>query len=198
MISSAPGMVLMIELGLRGGFMMLKRRRTNFIMLVLLIVMVYTIVINVDADAKAGPSVNTLAPNFSLKSNHDENISLKRVVAANEVTLVNFWATWCPPCRKEIPDLNRIYGEFRKRGVEILAVNLQEDPETVKTFVRENKMEFPILFDNEGKVGRNYQIYYIPTTFVLDNSGRIREIIQGGASYARLKGVISSLLKEEK
>jgi peroxiredoxin len=172
-----------------------KCRRAIFIMLALLF---YTMAINVDASSKVGPRVNAFAPGFYLKSTQDETVTLKRVIAANKVTLVNFWATWCPPCRKEIPDLNRIYREFNKLGVEILAVNLQEDSEAVKAFKRENKMEFPILLDSEGKVGGNYQVYYIPTTFVIDRSGRIREIIQGGTSYTRLKEVISSLLKEEK
>lgn len=144
----------------------------------------------------AGPVVGSNAPQFSLKNLAGNNVGLRQVVGENKVTLVNFWATWCPPCRKEIPELNKIYSNYRNKSVEILGVNLQEDAQTLASFVANNEMKFPVLLDIDGKIGEKYRVYYIPTTFVLDRKGKIREIIQGGASYERLKDAIERTLKE--
>lgn len=169
----------------------MKRRRS----IVFLAFIMMGLAIQVFAESPE-PVVGANAPQFSLKSLLGSNVNLRQTVSDNNVTLVNFWATWCPPCRKEIPELNKVYNEYRKKKVEILAVNLQEDSETLASFVKSNQMKFPILLDTDGSLGEKYRVYYIPTTFVLDRKGKIREIIQGGASYERLKGIIERILKE--
>jgi cytochrome c biogenesis protein CcmG/thiol:disulfide interchange protein DsbE len=150
----------------------------------------------IQAKASA-PIVNRPVPEFTLKSLQNDSVALKDVYRQHKVTLLNFWATWCPPCRDEIPDLNRIYNAYRSKSVEILGVNLQESPGVLRKFVKANNMRFPVLMDTDGKIVQLYQIYYIPTTFIIDSKGKIRQIVQGGTTYEVLSKAIDSFLQEE-
>lgn len=136
------------------------------------------------------PQVNAVAPNFSLIAVTGERIELKEVYKENNLTVVNFWATWCPPCRAEIPEFIEVYREYKDRGVEILAVNLGEDADSVRDFVRSYGMTFPVLLDPEGKTGEAYMIRAIPTTFFIDKRGVIRWIQTGTMSYKQLKSLV--------
>ena len=89
-----------------------------------------------------------------------------------KVVLLNFWATWCPPCRKEMPDLGTLYRQFKDRGLVILAVS-DEDAGKVRPFIAEQKVTYPILLDPGRKVNELFQIEGIPKTFVYDRSGKL-------------------------
>jgi peroxiredoxin len=89
-----------------------------------------------------------------------------------KVVLVNFWATWCPPCRKEMPDLETLYKQFKDQGLVILAIS-DEDAGKVRPFVAEQKVTYPILLDPGRKVNELFQIEGIPKTFVYDRSGKL-------------------------
>jgi peroxiredoxin len=90
----------------------------------------------------------------------------------NKVVLVNFWATWCPPCRKEMPDLETLYGRFQSQGLVILAIS-DEDLDKVKPFIMERKITYPILLDPGRKVNELFQIVGIPKSFVYDRNGKL-------------------------
>jgi peroxiredoxin len=89
-----------------------------------------------------------------------------------KVVLVNFWATWCPPCRKEMPDLNGLYGRFKDQGFVILAIS-DEDADKVKPFIAERKINYPILLDKDRKVNEEFQVEGIPKTYVYDREGKL-------------------------
>lgn len=89
-----------------------------------------------------------------------------------KVVLVNFWATWCPPCRKEMPDLEALYAQFKDQGLVILAIS-DEDADKVKPFVAEQKVTYPILLDPGRKVNELFQVEGIPKTFVYDRGGKM-------------------------
>jgi len=89
-----------------------------------------------------------------------------------KVVVVNFWATWCPPCRKEMPDLETLYKQFKDQGLVILAIS-DEDAGKVAPFIAEQKVTYPILLDPERKVNELFQIEGIPKTFVYDRSGKL-------------------------
>ena len=89
-----------------------------------------------------------------------------------KVVLLNFWATWCPPCRKEMPDLETLYRQFKDRGLVILAVS-DEDAGKVRPFIAEQKVTYPILLDPGRKVNELFQIEGIPKTFVYDRNGKL-------------------------
>jgi len=142
------------------------------------------------------PAVNAYAPDFTLNDLQGKKVSLRSVASSHKVTLINFWASWCPPCRGEIPELNRIYADYSAKSLAILGVNIQDDLRTLKPFVREKAMKFPVLQDLDGRVSNLYQVYYIPETFVVDRSGKIRRIIRGGTTYSALKSIVGNLLRE--
>jgi peroxiredoxin len=150
----------------------------------------------VAAASKTGTAVGDIAPGFTLQNLDGKQVALQDVVGRNKVTLVNFWATWCPPCRAEIPELVDFYKKYQNKGVTVLAVNLQQDAATVSKLAGQMGMNFPILLDRDGSVGGKYQVYYIPTTFILDRTGTIRAAIQGGTNFATLESKVAALLKE--
>jgi thiol-disulfide isomerase/thioredoxin len=115
-----------------------------------------------------------------------------------KVVLLNFWATWCPPCRAEIPSMQQLYDKLSRIGFEIVAVNLQESKATVSTFAGTNKMTFRILFDTTGEVGSTYGASAIPTTYVIDRKGYAVAGIQGSMEWntAAVEQYIRALFAE--
>ena len=90
-----------------------------------------------------------------------------------KVVFLNFWATWCGPCRQEMPSMERLYQRLNDKGLEILAVNLQEDDKTVQKFVDEYELTFPVLLDRSGRVGSTYGARSIPTTYIVSREGYV-------------------------
>jgi len=88
-----------------------------------------------------------------------------------KVVFLNFWATWCGPCRFEMPSMEILYQELNSSGLEIVAVNLQEDRESVQSFVDEYGLSFSVLLDTTGRVGATYGARSIPTTYIVDRDG---------------------------
>lgn len=89
-----------------------------------------------------------------------------------KVVLVNFWATWCPPCRKEMPDLDALYKEFKDRGLIVLAIS-DEDAAKVRSYIQEHNVSYPILLDPGRKVNETFQVEGIPKSFVYDRTGKL-------------------------
>ena len=90
-----------------------------------------------------------------------------------KVVFLNFWATWCGPCRSEMPSMEKLYRRFKDEGLEIVAVNLQEDRSSVQGFVDEYGLSFPVLLDSTGRVGATYGARSIPTTYIVDRDGLV-------------------------
>ena len=117
------------------------------------------------------------APDFTLKSNRGDNVKLSEL--RGEVVLINFWASWCGPCREEMPALNDIYLKFRDKGLHLLGVNVEEEFEKGKVMVRDLKVVFPILLDSDNAVSKKYNVDAMPSTVLVDTDGKIRFIHQG-------------------
>jgi thiol-disulfide isomerase/thioredoxin len=117
-----------------------------------------------------------------------------------KVVLVNFWATWCPPCRREMPSLERLSNALKDTSFEILAVNVAENLDTVFSFTGtlEPTPTFPIVFDKDGSVLKAWPVMGLPTTFILDKQGRIVYRAVGGREFddpaiqAQIRGLISA------
>jgi peroxiredoxin len=126
-------------------------------------------------DAGATLRRGEAAPGFELSRLDGTRMELGQVAGENRVVLVNFWATWCQPCRIEMPQLEKIYAEYHPRGLEILAIS-GEDEETIAAFLEGKGYSYPILVDPGGAVGQLYGVEAIPTTVLLDSQGHITRV----------------------
>jgi peroxiredoxin len=91
----------------------------------------------------------------------------------DKVVILNFWATWCGPCRVEMPSMQSLYDQIKDQDVVMLAVDSQETPEVVDEFIKEFKYTFPVLLDTSGSATAQYSIQAIPTTYIIDRNGRV-------------------------
>ena len=123
------------------------------------------------------PEKERAAPDFLLETLDGGTLRLSDL--QGKAVLVNFWATWCQPCRSELPHLVAAYDRYRQEGLEIVAVNLQEDEDTIAGFVEEFGMQFPVVIDRSGDVADKYRVIGIPTSYFIDRSGVVRSIYTG-------------------
>ncbi len=123
-----------------------------------------------DAQAKEGHQ----APDFALKTLEGKTLRLSEL-RGKKVVLINFWATWCPPCRLEMPTMQQIYSEYGKKGFEILAVNIEPDAkQEIREFIKELRLTFPVLLDPQMKVAREYRLFGLPASVLVDRKGIVR------------------------
>jgi len=144
------------------------------------------------------PMEGFLAPDFQLTTLDGETIVLSEL--RGKAVLVNFWASWCPPCRSEMPAMQQVYADLNSNDFVILAVNsTQQDRLTdVDEFVAERNLSFPILLDHDGQVSALYQVHSLPTSFFVDPNGIIREVVIGGPmAEALLRTRAERLSREE-
>ena len=115
-----------------------------------------------------------------------------------KVVLLNFWATWCPPCREEVPSMVKLYDKYKDQGFEIVAVSVDKRYDDVVQFVAEQKMSFMVLHDQESKVSRLYGVFRYPETFIVDRNGIVRHHLNGAVEWFEPKYLdyIEKLLAE--
>ncbi len=120
------------------------------------------------------PEEGHVAPDFSLKTLEGKTVRLSDL-RGKKVVLLNFWATWCPPCRLEMPTMQKIYSDYKQKGLEILAINIEPDAtEEISEFINELRLTFPILLDTDMKVTRKYRLIGLPVSMLIDRQGIIR------------------------
>ncbi|MDX1516671.1 MAG: TlpA disulfide reductase family protein [Woeseiaceae bacterium] len=117
------------------------------------------------------------APDFALKSATGENMRLSEY--RGDVVMINFWATWCGPCRQEMPLLDELYQRYERVGFNLLGVNIDDDSNRAMNMVRELGVNFPVLFDSKKEVSRMYDVDAMPVTVLVDREGRVRYVHQG-------------------
>lgn len=117
------------------------------------------------------PRVGDSAPDFQLIGLDGQVHKLSDY--KGKVVLLNFWGTFCPPCKKEMPDMQKVYEKWQQAGFEILAVNLAESRVTVDHFVNDLGLTFPVLLDDKMSIRKQYGVFYYPTTFFIDRKGKI-------------------------
>ena len=122
------------------------------------------------------------AEDFTLENLEGSPVSLKDF--QGKVVFLNFWATWCPPCRAEMPHMEKLWQKFKEEDFVILAVDLREGKEKVSSFVKENGYTFPVLLDSGGEVANTYGIRAIPTTYLVDPEGKIAGKALGARDWA--------------
>ncbi len=117
------------------------------------------------------------APDFALKSASGENLRLSEY--RGDVVMINFWATWCGPCRQEMPLLDELYARYQRVGFRLLGVNIDDDPGRARKMIDELGVTFPVLFDSRKEVSRLYDVEAMPVTVLVDREGRIRHVHHG-------------------
>jgi peroxiredoxin len=117
------------------------------------------------------------APDFALKSSTGENLRLSEY--RGDVVMINFWATWCGPCRQEMPLLDELYNRYQRVGFNLLGVNIDDDSRRAMQMAEELGIDFPVLFDATKEVSRLYQVDAMPVTVIVDREGNIRHVHQG-------------------
>lgn len=117
------------------------------------------------------------APDFTLKSLEGKNTRLAE--QRGNVVLVNFWASWCGPCKVEMPHLNKLYDKYRAAGFTMLGVNVDEDPRTAIGAAGKLAVRFPVLFDADKQVSKLYDLQSMPATVLIDRDGRVRYLHRG-------------------
>jgi len=127
------------------------------------------------------PEKTLPALDFELEDLDGNLISLSSM--RGKVVFLNFWATWCPPCRAEMPSMEELYNRFASRDFEIVAVDLQEKNKQVRKFVDDNGLTFKILLDKNGSTGTAYGARSIPTTYIIDRDGSVLARTLGGREW---------------
>ena len=117
------------------------------------------------------------APDFALKSATGDNLRLSEY--RGDVVMINFWATWCGPCRQEMPLLDDLYGRYQRVGFSLLGVNIDDDSRRAMQMVEELGVTFPVLFDASKEVSKLYQVEAMPVTVIVDRTGTVRHVHHG-------------------
>ncbi len=123
------------------------------------------------------------APSFRLKDLNGKEVKLED--HRGKIVFLNFWATWCLPCRAEMPSMEKLYTQFKDRDFIILAVDLQEGTNKVRALKEKFELHFPILLDSDGRVGLMYGVRSIPTTYLIDREGYVMGGALGARNWAR-------------
>ena len=138
------------------------------------------------------PEIGKLAPGFQLTDTDGQSVSLSGF--KGEPVLLNFWATWCGPCRMEMPYIQEVYNRRSEHGVVVLSINIGESLTRVEEFMQDYNLSFPVLLDFEGNVAERYNVGGIPTTYFIDSEGIIRDMQIGAfRSVAEIEDILNMI-----
>jgi cytochrome c biogenesis protein CcmG, thiol:disulfide interchange protein DsbE len=144
------------------------------------------------------PQEGFLAPDFTLPDAQGKPVRLSDL--RGKPVLLNLWASWCPPCQVEMPDMEKVYQDYAAQGFTILAVDTtyQDEKSAALKFAQSKNLTFPILFDLDGETARKYQVRAMPTSFFIDKEGIIRKVVIGGPMPESLLRAEAERLIEER
>ena len=150
----------------------------------------------VNSQLSAAAEKNSPAPEFNLPTQNSETVSLTSL--KGKTVLVNFWASWCKPCRKEIPELVNIFKKYKDQGFEIVGINIDKEKQNATRFMKEFNINYTVAFDPQMNVINRYEAVGMPSSFIVDKNGMIREIVYGFSDKKKkiIETNISGLLAE--
>jgi peroxiredoxin len=125
----------------------------------------------------AALDIGQSARDFTLKSTQGKNLKLSE--QRGQIIVINFWASWCGPCRKEMPVLQTFHNKYKSLGVSVWGVNVEQENQAGREFLADLDLNFPIFFDNSNKISVSYQVEAMPTTVIVDRSGKVRYVFRG-------------------
>lgn len=127
--------------------------------------------------ADATVAANAPAPNFSLAARGGQKLSLSQY--KGQVVMINFWATWCGPCRQEMPLLDAMYQKYKRMGFTLIGVNVEPDSKAAEDFLKKVPVSFPVAFDPDSSVSKLYAVQGMPSSIIIDRKGNARVIHRG-------------------
>ncbi len=144
----------------------------------LLVLLFFTLSVKEAVCLDTAPQIGKLAPQFELADVNGEKVALSQW--RGKVILMNFWATWCGPCKAEMPSLNNLFLAFKNDGLIVLAIAIDTSEKPVQSFIKDKALAFPVLMDKDQEVYFDqYAVLGLPTSFLIDRDGIIRETIRG-------------------
>ncbi len=155
--------------------------RPQYVARAFLAVLVGAFIFTILNPGRAAPEVGKLTADFELPGLDGRTVKLSDY--RGKVVVLNFWATWCPPCVEEMPSLNRFQEVFAARGVAVLAVSVDDDEEALRRFVADHQLKMTIARDPGRKASTLYQTYKYPESYILDRQGRLVEKMVGPADW---------------
>jgi thiol-disulfide isomerase/thioredoxin len=147
---------------------------------------------NIGTAITKGPLINESAPDFTLETLDGKTVTLSQF--KGKKVFINFWASWCPPCRDEMPEIEQFSNQ--NSDIVVLAVNLrntEKSDQAVHNYINENEYTFPVLLDQKGEVGNNYKILTLPTSYFINTNGVIQYKFIGPLTLAKMNELVSTL-----
>lgn len=176
----------------------MKKKRRYWVRFFLLLVMIgligFALYYVMGEGQPKKPKVGDIAPNFQLSTLDGQQMSLQQL--KGKAVILNFWGSWCEPCRTEMPALTEVYQQYRKADLMVIGINIAETDVTVMQFVKQYKLNFPIWMDRDREVVERYRIGPIPSTYFIDPNGRISYIREGPLQLNELKKILLPILPQ--
>ncbi|MDN4493906.1 thiol-disulfide oxidoreductase ResA [Ureibacillus aquaedulcis] len=177
-----------------------KKKRSitrGAILVVLLAAIVYTVYSSATNDKVKVLQVGDKAPDFELVDLYESGLNHRLSDYEGKGVFLNFWGTWCEPCKKEMPAMSRQYATYKDQGVEVLTVNIAQTEFEVKKFLESLDVHFPAVIDDTKVVMTAYNINPLPTTILINPEGRVEKIITGEMSEAQIASYMESIKPEQ-
>lgn len=131
------------------------------------------------ASSHTSLAIRAPAPDFSLPDRDGNTVTLSEVVKKNKLVMINFWASWCGPCRLEMPQMEKVYRDKKKDGFEILAISIDDDRDKLASYLTKRPVSFPVLLDPRKEIAQKYGVSSYPTTVLLDKNGNVLVVLEG-------------------
>lgn len=163
------------------------------VMLLILVAIAFIIYVTVTKDHAKVAKVGDDAPYFELKMMDNSPINLNDYKGKG--LIINFWGTWCEPCKREMPALSDNYAKYKDKGVEVLTIHLRNNPQQVKQFFSglDKNVHIPVAFDNNNEVSKAYAIDPLPTTVIIDKEGKIKAVHKGEMTDKMISNYMESV-----
>jgi len=176
-----------------------KKKRRFYVRLVILAILcgaiVFTIYNSFTKEKREVLQVGDSAPDFELVDMNGETHRLSEY--NSQGVFLNFWGTWCKPCEREFPIIDRYYQEYQNEGIQVLAVNIAESDFAVQNYIDRKSLTFPVVIDKQKSVMNAYNINPLPTTFLINPEGKIEKIITGEMTDTQIKKYMEQIMPED-
>lgn len=176
-----------------------KKKRSimrGAILIILVAAIAYTIYSSATKDKAELLKVGDKAPNFELVDLYDSNVKHRLSDYEGKGVFLNFWGTWCEPCKKEMPAMSNQYAIYKEQGVEVLAINIAQTDFEVKKFIESLDVHFPVAIDTTKDVMNEYNVYNLPATILVNPEGKVEKIITGEMNEQQIASYMESIKPE--